>query len=410
MEALFNPSKLLGSIDAPQSKSIAIRLIFSSLLGRVNLRQLEYSRDVEAAIRAISALGASRNEGVFTAGKIPKIAGEIDLGGSGTVLRMLVPILSCLGVEATLTGDESLRKRPLGVVYDYLTSNGIKMSSEHLPLKISGKLDIDHVEISGSESSQYISGFIYGLLLKGGGTIDLLPPVRSSSYIRMTCTVLNDLGADIRFTGEQIVVSPLKNNLEYTGRVPGDFLLSSFYAIGALLTGGSVEISNLIMPDWSSGDSRIVQIIKESTNSGTLKDGTWNIKSSDSISQFSENVEDSPDMAVSLAALACGSEGKSEISGIELLRIKESDRIRSISDTLENYGCSVEIGNTMKIACPAELSSGTTESWEDHRITMLGSLLSLKNGGVVKGTESVSKSNPRFFSDLEKLGGDFRLR
>lgn len=409
MEARFKPSRLEGTIQAPQSKSIAIRLLFSSLLGHIDLKGLEQSDDVGAAIRTVEALGVKHIGDGFEAAELPKDLGTLDISGSGTTLRMLIPILACTGISARLTGEETLRGRPLGVIHEYLTSNGVQITDDHLPLSVSGKLETDKIVISGSQSSQYISGFIFGLLLAGGGKIVILPPVRSTSYINMTCEVLNSLGASISYSGNEIHVKPLSRKLSYSGTVPGDFLLSSFYAIGAVLTDGKVKIGNLVHPEWSRGDSRIVDIVNRCAGKGSVSDGTWIARAGNRISTFREEVEDTPDMAVSLAALAAGSTGESGISGIELLGIKESDRIKSITDTLKEYGCKVRSNSMIAIRGTENPSAGTTEVWNDHRIAMLGSILSLRAGGTVKGAESVSKSNPRFFDDLRKLGGELEL-
>ncbi len=383
--------------------------MFASLLGDIRLEYLEISDDVKAALRALNSLGVSYENGKFSKVGGAGISGTIDVGGSGTVLRFLLPVLSSLGLEATITGDETLRKRPLGILHEFLNSNGVDLSNDHLPLRISGKLDADRIEISGSESSQYISGFIFGKLLGGGGKISLLPPVRSSSYISMTCRILNSIGARIRYTGNFIEIEDQRDPLKYSGNVPGDFLLSSFYAIGAVLSGGKVRIENHIMPDWSAGDARIVDIMGKYAASSSLSEGTWSVEAGEGVQPFHEDVQDSPDLAVNLAALAYGTSEESTISGIELLKIKESDRIRSISHTLRQYGSRVETNDVLKIRGPPDAKPGVTEQWNDHRIAMLGSILSLKAGGVVKGSESVSKSNPRFFDDLRKLGGDIRL-
>ncbi len=408
MDVLIKPSRINGTVQAPQSKSIAIRLLFSSLLGEVSLDNLEFSDDVKAAMRALQSLRITYDNGKLIKNPLPGNTGTVHLGGSGTVLRFLLPVLSCTGIEATVESDETLQKRPIGVLYDYLNSHGVDLSADRLPLKIRGKLDTDHVEISGSESSQYISGFIFGLLLIGGGRITLLPPVRSSSYIAMTCNILNSIGAEVVYTGKEITVKPLESPVAYHGKIPGDFLLSSFYALGAFLTGGEVSLHNHIYPHWSPGDSRIVEVIGKSGATSILSNGIWKVKGGEKIIPFNEDVEDSPDMAVNLAALAYGTTDESTISGIELLRIKESDRIESISRTLTSYGSRVSVNDAIRIQGPEEAHSGITENWNDHRIAMLGAILSLSGGGIVKGAESESKSNPRFFQDLKKLGGDLR--
>lgn len=409
MKAIIKPSRISGHVDAPQSKSIAIRLLFSSLMGKIELKGLEFSDDVSAAARVVEKLGVRREGASYNSGTRPRDLGKLDVGGSGTVLRFLIPVLACNGIGAHLDGDSSLRRRPLNVLTEWLRSHGVEVSGNSLPLKLEGEINTGEIVISGSESSQYISGFIFGLLLKGGGRIKLLPPVRSESYIRMTLTLLNSLGANVRYSGDLINVEPLETPLQYVGPVPGDFLLSSFYALGAALTGGRVSIANLIRPEWSAGDSRIVGIIERSGPESLLLNDTWEVAAGKNIKPFSEDVLDSPDMAVPLAALASGSTGESGISGIELLKTKESNRVESITETLRNFGHHAHANDVLAMSGAKSPHPGKTRDWGDHRIAMLGTLLSLKSGGVVNGVETVNKSNPRFFDDMIKLGGDVKF-
>ena len=403
MEAHISPSVIGGRIRAPQSKSIAIRLLFASLLGDVKLDNVEASDDVQAAISAIAtvknALGSGDHRSL-----------SINVAGSGTTLRMLLPVLGFLGINCALTGDQTLEKRPLGVIKTWLEANGAVLSGDRLPLRISGKITTDNVEISGSESSQYISGLIYGLLLSGGGKINLIPPVRSRSYIEMTCSVLNDLGCTVNFNGYEIEVQPLDSRLRFSGEVPGDFLLSSFYAIGSIITGGELEITGFTHPEWSSGDSRIVGIMHSSGADSYLDSDSWHIEGKGNVKPFEENVEDSPDMAVSLAALASAAMGESRITGTPLLGIKESDRNLSITRTLESFGIEASADNGIVIRNTGIYHKGIVKDWKDHRIAMLGTVLAMRTGGIIHGAESVAKSNPHFYDDIIRLGGKLTLR
>lgn len=402
MRARITPSVIRGTVKAPQSKSIAIRLIFAGLLGDIRLEGLEASGDVVSAQNAIS-----RVKDAIASGKSD--CGMLDVGGSGTALRMLLPILSFLGLECEIHGDATLGRRPIGVLKGWMESNGAHLSSDHLPLRMWGKADPGTVEISGAESSQYISGMIYALLLSGGGRIKLIPPVRSSSYIVMTCSILNSLGCHVKYSGLEIDVVGDGAVPTYHGAVPGDFLLSSFYAAASVLTGGQTNITGLSQPDWSKGDSRIVGIMNSMGAGSRMEGDTWHVSAEGALKPFDEDVEDSPDMAVTLAALAAAAEGQSRIRGIQLLATKESDRIMSIRKTIESFGLKVSTNGKMNIVNQGNLHAGVVKDWKDHRIAMLGTSLALHTGGVVHGAESVSKSNPRFFDDIAILGGKLEL-
>ncbi len=403
--AKITPSRISGVVDAPQSKSLAIRLLFSSLLGKIELHNLHMSDDVTAAISAVEALGVNRTGDIWQFNR-EGISGKnsIYLGGSGTTLRMLLPILAYKGVDITVDGDDTLRKRPLNTIIEWLRKNGVTVSGDRLPIRISGKAMSDYVEISGSESSQYISGFIFALLMNGGGKISILPPVRSANYIRMTCDILNRIGANVRYSGSMINIDP-GVALKYSGPVPGDFLLSSFYAAATLLTGGKIRIKGLELPEDSAGDSRIVDIFRKCGAGSEVLNQEWLVSSKGDLHPFDEDVSDSPDMAVSLAALASVINGTSTVRGVELLKIKESNRILTIIDTLRSFGIRADFDGNIVVSGNGSGKNGIIDSSMDHRIAMLGTVLALRFGGTVRGAECVSKSNPHFYEDISNLGG-----
>ena len=403
--AKITPSRISGVVDAPQSKSLAIRLLFSSLLGKIELHNLHISDDVTAAISAVEALGVNRTGDIWQFNR-EGISGKnrIYLGGSGTTLRMLLPILAYKGVDITVDGDDTLRKRPLNTIIEWLRKNGVTVSGDRLPIRISGKAMSDYVEISGSESSQYISGFIFALLMNGGGKISILPPVRSANYIRMTCDILNRIGANVRYSGSMINIDP-GVAVKYSGPVPGDFLLSSFYAAATLLTGGKIRIKGLELPEDSAGDSRIVDIFRKCGAGSEVLNQEWLVSSKGDLHPFDEDVSDSPDMAVSLAALASVINGTSTVRGVELLKIKESNRILTIIDTLRSFGIRADFDGNIVVSGNGSGKNGIIDSSMDHRIAMLGTVLALRFGGTVRGAECVSKSNPHFYEDISNLGG-----
>ncbi len=407
--AKITRSRISGVVDAPQSKSLAIRLLFSALLGKIELHNLHMSDDVMAAISAVEALGVDSTGDLWKSGRTGTSGkNNIYLGGSGTTLRMLLPVLAYKGMDVVVDGDETLRKRPLNTIIEWLRENGVTVIGDRLPIRISGKAVSDYVEISGSESSQYISGFIFALLMSGGGKINILPPVRSASYIRMTCDILNRIGASVRFSGTTINVDP-GVALNYSGPVPGDFLLSSFYAAAAVLTGGKIRIKGLELPEDSAGDSRIVDIFRKCGAGSEVLNREWQVSSNDDLHPFNEDVSDSPDMAVSLAALASVINGTSTIRGVELLKIKESDRISTIMDTLRSFGIRADFDGNIVVSGNGPGKYGIIDSSMDHRIAMLGTVLATRFGGTVRGAECVSKSNPRFYEDISRIGGVIEL-
>ncbi|BDC19721.1 3-phosphoshikimate 1-carboxyvinyltransferase [Acidianus sp. HS-5] len=394
MKAKISNSYIQGKINAPLSKSLGIRLIFLSLLTKVALHvSQELSDDLLVARNSVNALKEGKD--------------YVYLRGSATTLRMFIPIALALGKRIKIDGDETLRRRPLSAIIKALRS--AKFSSNSLPLIIEGKLE-NETEIEGWESSQYISGLIYAYHMIGGGKIKIIPPISSRSYIEMTVDLFNRLGSDVKFEGNEIYVNP-KPLRSYEGEIPGDYALASFYALASLLTKGKVEILGLYDPPDYFGDHNIVEIIsKMGAKSYYLN--SWIVEATDEYLPIKININDVPDLAISIATLSAIANGNSEIQGVERLKIKESDRISTIISTLSEFGVKARYVSSSIIIegkKREEIKRGRIICPADHRIAMMSGVLSLVNGGEVDNAECVNKSNPLFWQDLIKLGGKISL-
>ncbi len=409
MIAVIKKSRISGNLKAPASKSHAIRLVLYSLIGNVSVHGLPDSSDVKVAAELVQKLGiVRRGESFIRKGRELNHKSDLYFGGSGTALRMALPILGYIGGEFAIDGDESLRARPVAEEIRALSSAGIKFSSDSIPLRMSGRATMDHVTIAGSESSQSISGLIYALLMNGGGRIDIMPPIVSRHYIDLTCSILASLGADISFSGNVIRIGS-SNMGAYSGNVPGDYLLSSFYAAAAYATGGHVSISGLPEQEKWWGDHSLVRVLEDCGVESSFTLGTWKAGSSRQGRGINLDISQSPDMAVSLAAFAPFLQGKTAISGIAGLKFKESNRIRTITETLSAFGVNASVNGSMTIDGQPSIENPVLDSGGDHRIAMLAAVLSLHSGGKIMDAECVSKSNPEFFRDLIKIGGDVKL-
>ncbi len=403
MEVSVGPSRVEGRVEAPPSKSWGIRTIFYSLINRVTLSEVPNSDDIAAAINAVKALGVKVEDGSFEFEE-PSSRGYAFVGGSATTLRMLLPVAMVLGVELEVDGDESLRKRPLSEIVKLARRHGLEVTSERLPLKIKGKLKEEEVEISGAESSQYVSGFMFAFAVRGHGRIKVLPPVSSKSYIMMTAELLTSQGARVEIERDDVweITVARGNPRPYEGKVRGDFALASFYAIASSVTGGRIEISGLYDPPSYFGDHSVVNMMAEAGVRSAVRNGTW-MAEGEPERGLRVNVDDAPDLAVSIAALAPFARTETVIEGVERLRIKESDRITTIISALKAFGGRARYDGRLVIE-PSRLREGVIECPNDHRIAMLAAVLALTAGGKVLKAECVNKSNPRFWDDLKGLG------
>ena len=372
------------------------------------MSEVPNSDDLAAAINAVKALGVKVKEGGFEFEE-PSSRGYAFVGGSATTLRMLLPVAMVLGVELEVDGDESLRRRPLNEIVNLARRHGLEVTSERLPLKIKGELKEEEVEISGAESSQYVSGFMFAFAVRGHGRIRVLPPVSSKSYIMMTAELLTSQGVRVEIDRDDVweITVARGNPRPYEGKVRGDFALASFYAIASSVTGGRIEISGLYDPPSYFGDHSVVNLMAEAGVKSAVRNGTW-IAEGEPERGLRVNVDDAPDLAVSIAALAPFARTETVIEGVERLRIKESDRITTIISTLKAFGGRARYDGRLVIE-PSRLREGVIECPNDHRIAMLAAVLALTAGGKVLKAECVNKSNPRFWDDLRGLGAKITI-
>lgn len=401
-----------GGIRAPPSKSLGIRLLFYSVLSRVTLYTVPEADDVTRALDAMRTLGvglSSIPSGGLTLTprqEYQPISGTIYVGGSGTTARMLVPILGEIGCDVVIDGDESLRKRTMRSLKAF-EKYGLHVSSDHLPVRVRGKITESELEVDAKETSQHISGLVYALLMRGGGTIRIIPPINSEGYIKMTVWFLNQLGADIKY--EDGVISVSKGDMRaYEGYVPGDYLLSSFYAAMAFV-GSKVTVENLYEPPSWRGDHDIVKVFGEMGLSSKFQNGVWVTEGPLSPSDVSVNVEYSPDMAMSILPLAVVG-GKTTIDGTNRLSNKESDRLSAIELIARSFGAGISRDSTsVTIMGSRSLNTAVIDCMRDHRVAMSSSVPMVVSQGSITNAECVSKSNPTYWQDLKRLGVDLRV-
>ncbi|MCS7110671.1 MAG: hypothetical protein N3D82_00900 [Ignisphaera sp.] len=406
MKVTLKKSRIRGSIAAPQSKSWAIRLLFLSILTDVELHDLTLSEDVLDAIDAVKVFGvAADGRRFYRPSELRLHKDYIYFRGSATVLRMFIPIAAVVGGRITIDGSENLRRRPLNAVINALSEKGVMFSSTRLPITMEGRIRDPHISIYGGESSQYISGLMMALMIAGGGTINIGGRIASKSYINLTLEIINNLGGYITMHGNKISVEPPIELAKYVGSVPGDYLLASFYAAAAILTEGYLSIYGLPKPHSFFGDHSIVDIYRSMNAVSTYENGVWRVASSDRYKAVEVDVEDSPDLAPSIAPPAAISEGRTIIRGAERLAIKESDRIKTIVSTLRIFGIEAyTASDRIEIVGGSPREAGIICP-DDHRIAMMAASIASRSGGTIDRAECVSKSNPNFWRDLELIGG-----
>lgn len=413
MDVTVSPSSLQGSVAAVASKSDAHRKLVAAALSTTptSLIMTGSCEDIEATMRCLTALGASfdvREKSVVVT-PITEAPEEawLDCGESGATFRFMLPVAAALGVHTHFTGEGRLPERPISDLVEVMSDNGVLFSSATLPFSIAGRLEAGRYPLRGDVSSQYITGLMLALpVVDGESSIDLLSPLKSSAYVDMTLAVLDEFGVDQSgfeggwtIRGSQRFVSP------GSVLVDGDWSSAAFpLAAGALH--GSVSVTGLDI-ESIQGDRRVMEVL---ASFGAIVSSHADEASvvADSLGGGVFDVDEIPDLLPILAVVASCARGTTRFTGAERLRHKESDRLTATADLLTRLGIEVEERADELVVYGGELTGGTVDGYNDHRIVMAAAIAGTRASGpvTISDAEAIRKSYPTFFKDLVALGGE----
>jgi 3-phosphoshikimate 1-carboxyvinyltransferase len=420
-EFILRPGKLSGALPAPPSKSVAHRAVIASALahGVSILKNLDLSRDVEATLNAVRALGAKAEvsvgpegramafiEGIVDASDAP----DIDCGESGSTLRFMIPVALAVSGGASFACSGRLDKRPIDPYLDVFRRHGIAagLQGGRYPLGVTGRLHPGAYAVPGGVSSQFVTGLMLALpLLDGDSTIDIDGCFESAGYVDITRDVLKSFGIAVKKErrGARYSIAGNQRYLPRTYELEGDWSQAAFLLLMGML-GGPVAVG-FLRKRSKQGDRAIEEIFR-----GMGGDIRWEgralVARQSVLHDGDIDVSQCPDLAPAIAAAMAVAKGVSRIRGGSRLRDKESDRIASIACALNALGADVqELPDGMRIAGRPCLRGGSAQSFGDHRIAMMVAAVSPACTGLVtlEGREAVGKSWPAFWEDFKKLGG-----
>ena len=287
-----------------------------------------------------------------------------------------------------LTGRGRLPSRPNGPLLSVLREHGTKIEGDFLPLTVHGGLQSGDFALPGNISSQYFTGLLFALpLLEGDSTLRYTSPLESMPYVDLTLSVLRQFGVRVenlengwRIPGGQRFVSP--GNVE----AEGDWSAAAFW-LGANALGNAVTVTGLTR-NSCQGDRAVEKLLPQI--GGEI------------------DVTDTPDLMPILSAVAAAMPGKTtRITGAARLRLKESDRIAAMAQTIRALGGKAEEMPDGLVIHGAKLTGGTVNGMNDHRVVMSAAIAATVCAGPVTilGAEAVQKSYPHFWRDFEALGG-----
>lgn len=409
----FSGRTVSGVITPPPSKSHTHRAFLLSAMSpkKCMIYNSLNSQDTRSTLNAASAIGAEVKrlcDRVRISNDAPHAPRDVvDAENSGTTMRLFTGIASMFDSPVTITGDASLRSRPMGPLLDALSQLGVVCTSDNgkAPVTIRGPNTGGDVSILGNVSSQFISSIMMvSPMLPNSTMISVRGNLSSRPYVDITANMMRRFGAYVSHNDNGICVHGGSGYRGCDITIPADMSSAAFPLVAGAL-GGSVVAKNMDMND-PQGDKRIVDILKDA-GAGVSVNGNEVTSSFAPLSGMDVDMNDIPDLFPIVAVLLSTASGKSKLYGAPQLRFKESDRIRATVDMLRSLGADiVETDDGCIISGVKKLRGGTIDHHEDHRILMAAAVASLvcEDEVTMNNSNCYDISYPLFLEHMKRLG------
>lgn len=409
-------SEINGEIKAPPSKSYTHRAIIISSLakGTSNIYDPLIADDTLSSLKACEYFGTTINSfgnGWCVKGNngVLRTPNDIvDVGNSGTTLRIMTSVAGLAKNYSIFTGDDSLKTRPMQYLLDALKPLGVKAISSKNdgkpPIIVNGIFNGGKTSIKGDVSSQFISSILIAApYAKNTTELSVLGEFISKPYVDMTRDIMQKFGVEIIYESEEnkFVIEP-SNYVAKDYVVEGDFSSASYPIAATAILGGELTIKNLFK-DSKQGDKFILDIVSQMGVEVTTKKDSVIIQSNGQLEGIDVDLTDAPDLLPTVAALGSLADGCTNITGVEHARFKETDRIMTCAKELKKLAVDVT-ENQDGLTINGGVKSGIVKSHNDHRLVMALSLIGLKTGIKICDAESYSVSFPNYPKVMSNLG------
>jgi 3-phosphoshikimate 1-carboxyvinyltransferase len=315
-----------------------------------------------------------------------------------------------------LTGSERLQQRPIKDLVDALVSIGAKIEylgeTGYPPIKIIGtKIIESSVKINGNISSQFITSLLLiAAKLENGLTVEIVGKITSKPYLEMTISLLTDLGIDIIWQDNNIVVKPLSTPLNKTITIESDWSSASYFYSLVAIGKKEIGLSSFTIPSLQ-GDSVLMEIYKKYFGVDSVWDNSSNqiqlkpIPNFEYPSIISLNLNNCPDIAQTICVTATILKIPFHFTGLETLKIKETDRLVALQNELLKIGCKTTISDEgiFSDEFVQPLSEISIETYSDHRMAMSFAPYCLEDTIQINDPKVVEKSYPNFWKDLQSI-------
>lgn len=424
-------SQIQGELNLPGDKSISHRsVIFNSIAkGTAEITNISLGQDCISTINIMRSMGVEVNlddqdlttvtiKGVGRTGlQEPNIV--LDAGNSGTTMRLISGLLSTQPFFSVLTGDDSLRSRPMGRIISPLKQMGANINGRDgntkAPFAIQGSL-LQGIEYTMPVASAQLKSCLILAAINSIGETILHQPALSRDH---TEKMLGNMGVDIHNEGLQLTIQPFNGEFQSTDvNVPADISSAAFWIVAGLChKQGKITLKNVGINPSRSG---ILDVMSAMGGNITIKNSTIvaGEEVGDIVVESSElvGVEIGGDIIPRLideipiiALAACFAKGKTIIRDASDARNKESDRLSITASELTKFGADIEeLDDGIIVNGVGSLNGTTCESFDDHRIAMMEAIAAILSKGqtTIKNSDCVAISYPMFWDDLSILTGD----
>jgi 3-phosphoshikimate 1-carboxyvinyltransferase len=337
----------------------------------------------------------------------------LDVEDAGTTMRFLTAYFAITGKQKSLTGTPRMKHRPVGILVEALRTLGARI--EYLenegfpPIRTMGfeGQKTNTIRIRGDVSSQYISALMMvAPMLPQGLTIELIGKVGSMPYIEMTASLMRKFGVEAEIgEGSIYVKNQSYNPCQYT--VESDWSAASYwFAFAALAAEAEVRLPGIVLRSLQ-GDRVIVDIMEQLGVMAQPRGADLILLKKEGVDEIAWDFTHCPDLAQTVAVVCAAKGIKGTFTGLESLRIKETDRIHSLQTELAKIGAQLtESGNAWKLIPSTSIPEvlPVFNTYLDHRMAMAFAPLATIRNITIENPDVVRKSYPHFWSDMSKVG------
>ena len=416
--------RLSGEAAIPGSKSHTIRGLVIGLLaeGTSTLLRPLASGDTESCVNACRALGATVDTSApdrwtirGTAGRPAAAIGVVDVGNSGTTLRLAMGAAALAAGLTEFTGDEQIRRRPVGPLIEALRTLGATAYSKGgtgcAPLVVGEGLRGGQVSIE-CPTSQYLSSLLISCPLAAGDTEIDVPLLNEKPYVAMTCRWLRELGIELEAAEDlqHFRIPGAQRYPAFERAVPADFSSATFFLVAAAVTGSEVLLRGLDMAD-TQGDKAVVGMLEQMGCEAAAEPDGLRFRGPERLTGCDLDLNSTPDALPSLAVAGCLAEGRTRLLNVPQARIKETDRIRVMAEQLTAMGARVEELPDGLVIQGGTLRGAEVHGYGDHRVVMALAVAGMAAEGVttVDTAEAMTITFPTFPDLMRGLGAPLEV-